>query len=517
MASPLLSERRFDRSTGPDSLDFARSADGRVLPGVSANEALRLLAEAEALRARAVAHLSVADNHEIAALRGYLSPSRMIAHKTSASKAEAEMLARIAAFIGRHPATAAALADGRITIAYADHLARAEHRLRDEYARDENQLLAACESRDPEELGRFVSQWRWNNNQSASQHDAARSFNNRGVSIQEGFDGSGSVHANLDATGLATVTAALETPPDRNNGPDEPRTLAQRRADRLVGICDDTLDGAGPTNTGQPDGESRDDTGNERGHGRGEGDTRSRKGCGHDARPDGSSRRSQPRNDATAGDGSGDDADPDPSNGEPTLEKEPVRLSPESADLLLNLLAGEPVNPNRDTADEICAALGLPTLADIAMGASSRSTIDVIVDIETLLGRDHPDIGSIQQTLADGRPIPTEVWERLACDTSIRRVVTKGNSQILNYGRKTAVISPQLRNAIRKRDLHCQFAGCDIAARYCDIHHLIPWHKGGRTDEQNLACVCRRHHNMIHDAGWTLTRSKSGLLITTSP
>lgn len=151
------------------------------------------------------------------------------------------------------------------------------------------------------------------------------------------------------------------------------------------------------------------------------------------------------------------------------------------------------------------------------MGAPSRSTIDVVIDLQTLLGQDHPDIEAIRATLASGTPIPTPVWERFACDPSIRRVLTMGKSQIIDYGYKTPLISHQLRAAIRKRDLRCQFRGCDIHARYCDVHHLIAWHEGGPTDEQNLACVCRRHHGLVHDVGWRLHRNKNGLIITTSP
>jgi len=454
--------RRVEPFSGEPAPAFARSADGRVLPGPASKRAIRLLIEAEKLRAEAVAHLAVADNHEIAAMQGYLSPSRMIAHKTSASKAEADMLARVAAFVGRHAATAQALAEGRLSIAHADRLARVEGKLRDEYTRDEQQLLKACGTRDPEQLGRFLEQWRWKNDEAASKADAGRRFTNRGVTVQERFDGSGTGRCDLDATGLAAFMAALETPPDPTKGPDEPRTLAQRRADRLVGICHETL-GATPN----PDPEDDD-------HG----------ACGDDH---------------CAG------------------PKEPVQLSPESVESLLRLITGEDPSLTPVTSAEICAALGLPTLTDIAMGAPARSTMDVMIDLETLLGRNHPDIETIQQMLADGRPLPTEVWEMLACDTSVRRVITKGKSQILNYGRKTEIISSQLRKAIRKRDQHCQFAGCDVPASWCDVHHLIAWHKGGPTDERNLACVCRKHHGMLHKLGWTLHRDKHGRLQTTSP
>ena len=88
---------------------------------------------------------------------------------------------------------------------------------------------------------------------------------------------------------------------------------------------------------------------------------------------------------------------------------------------------------------------------------------------------------------------------------------------VLDYGTATPTINPALRRAILLRDRHCQFAGCDIPARWCDIHHIQPVAQGGPTNERNLACVCRKHHGLIHDTGWQLTRKPSGTLHTRSP
>ena len=32
----------------------------------------------------------------------------------------------------------------------------------------------------------------------------------------------------------------------------------------------------------------------------------------------------------------------------------------------------------------------------------------------------------------------------------------------------------------------------------CEIHHIIPWADGGRTDLNNLTLLCNRHHHIHH-------------------
>ena len=45
----------------------------------------------------------------------------------------------------------------------------------------------------------------------------------------------------------------------------------------------------------------------------------------------------------------------------------------------------------------------------------------------------------------------------------------------------------------------CVWPGCTEPATRTQVHHLIPWSAGGLTELDNLAPVCRPHHNMIHD------------------
>jgi hypothetical protein len=71
-------------------------------------------------------------------------------------------------------------------------------------------------------------------------------------------------------------------------------------------------------------------------------------------------------------------------------------------------------------------------------------------------------------------------------------------SQPPGLGRTTRVIPPHLRKAVIQRDKKCRFPGCQQPPSVCQIHHLIPWAKGGPTTLGNLALfcrLCRRRHN----------------------
>jgi hypothetical protein len=79
-------------------------------------------------------------------------------------------------------------------------------------------------------------------------------------------------------------------------------------------------------------------------------------------------------------------------------------------------------------------------------------------------------------------------------------------------------IPVHLRRAVRKRDRHCRFPGCDLPPAACDIHHLIHRKDGGRHALANLTMLCRFHHLVaIHRWGWTLTLHPDGTTTAVSP
>ena len=91
-------------------------------------------------------------------------------------------------------------------------------------------------------------------------------------------------------------------------------------------------------------------------------------------------------------------------------------------------------------------------------------------------------------------------------------------SQPLDIGRSTRTVPAHLYKAVILRDQHCQFPGCTQPPSMCEVHHLIPWAKGGPTSLGNLRLFCRFHHQIaIHRWGWTITCHPDGTRTATGP
>ena len=73
-----------------------------------------------------------------------------------------------------------------------------------------------------------------------------------------------------------------------------------------------------------------------------------------------------------------------------------------------------------------------------------------------------------------------------------------------------------LAQRVRDRDRTCRFPGCGVAARRCDLDHVVPY-PDGSTSEDNLVSLCRTHHGFKHHSGWVLTMDAFGTCTWTSP
>jgi len=73
-------------------------------------------------------------------------------------------------------------------------------------------------------------------------------------------------------------------------------------------------------------------------------------------------------------------------------------------------------------------------------------------------------------------------------------------------------VPASIRNAVRLRDKHCQWAGgCDQPAAACDVHHVRHKANGGPTSLKECVLLCRFHHQIaIHRWGWTLVVNPDG-------
>ena len=130
----------------------------------------------------------------------------------------------------------------------------------------------------------------------------------------------------------------------------------------------------------------------------------------------------------------------------------------------------------------------------------------MIVHVDATTLADHNDSGRCE--LENRSPLIPDTARRLACDGAIIRLLERDGATI-DIGRKTRAIPPALQRALSARDRGCRFPGC-TASRYVDAHHITHWANGGHTKLANLIQLCRHHHRLIHEGGYTITPTPHG-------
>jgi hypothetical protein len=148
-----------------------------------------------------------------------------------------------------------------------------------------------------------------------------------------------------------------------------------------------------------------------------------------------------------------------------------------------------------------------------ALTEKAQTQINVTTSLETLLGLDGAPAAEMDYSL----PISSKTVERLACDSSVTRILLGSESQVIDVGRSKRVVSGPARKALEVRDRHCQWPGCDRAARLTVAHHVVHWIHGGTTDLDNLVLLCPRHHWLVHEGGWQLVRGDGGKMLAVPP
>lgn len=128
-----------------------------------------------------------------------------------------------------------------------------------------------------------------------------------------------------------------------------------------------------------------------------------------------------------------------------------------------------------------------------------RTQVVVHIDAATLANHEH-----LRSELGDGVAIAPETARRLACDSSVVPLLESDGST-LSVGRKRRTIPPALRRALQARDETCRFPGCENR-RFVDAHHIHHWARGGETKLDNLLLLCRHHHRLVHERGFTVER-----------
>jgi hypothetical protein len=166
-----------------------------------------------------------------------------------------------------------------------------------------------------------------------------------------------------------------------------------------------------------------------------------------------------------------------------------------------------------DEADELVdvTGLGIPGVTTV-----SRAWLDSIPGSPTARHSTRP-----MEEAEHPVRVATEV---AVCETSTGGVV--GRIDRTGTGppraRGGGVVQPSyvppawMVSLVKARDGGCRFPGCTVAARFCDLDHVVPW-PAGPTALPNLACLCRRHHRIKQRRGWRARLDGDGTMTWTDP
>lgn len=158
----------------------------------------------------------------------------------------------------------------------------------------------------------------------------------------------------------------------------------------------------------------------------------------------------------------------------------------------------------RTAAQRRAEALGLvaKTFCDIGAGQQEHTNaphVAVLLDWNTIT--DSVPLATIGN---DGTPITRNLLDQLLCESTVTRIVTGPQGEVLDVGRSRRTPSRAQRQAVIARDQHCRFPGCDRPASWSEIHHVHAWQHGGPTNLHNLVLLCSHHHHVVHRPGWTV-------------
>lgn len=171
-----------------------------------------------------------------------------------------------------------------------------------------------------------------------------------------------------------------------------------------------------------------------------------------------------------------------------------------------------PPKANRDAEALHQLLAGYGTSPEAVKRHGHTATLDLVVDIETLQGK---DTGRLP--LLEGKPISVARARLLACEAGIiPSVFNYATGEAVELGRALRLPNTALR---RKLELEqpggCAWHECGRPVAWTEAHHIVHWADGGATTAENLILLCRFHHGRIHTQGWSVEKTGPGQALIT--
>ena len=106
-------------------------------------------------------------------------------------------------------------------------------------------------------------------------------------------------------------------------------------------------------------------------------------------------------------------------------------------------------------------------------------------------------------------PVAADVALRLACDARVTLVGRGSRWDHPRPGHGSPGSDDGAADEIARRDKGCRVPGCPYC-EFTNVHHMNHWIRGGLTNLDNLITLCGRHHNAVHELGWSILGDANG-------
>jgi hypothetical protein len=176
--------------------------------------------------------------------------------------------------------------------------------------------------------------------------------------------------------------------------------------------------------------------------------------------------------------------------------------------------------------DERCCHAFMEMIRSSAGTEATASPFWVVVHVPvTAIVEDSSESPNLAGELEHDGLIDCQTVRRIACDATISIAVDDDVGHTMYEGRAQRFPTQAQRREVMRRDRHCRFPDCTNKT-FTNVHHIVPWEPGGRTDLDNLALTCLYHHRLVHNDGWTMSGNAneeltflgpSGRLMTSRP
>lgn len=188
--------------------------------------------------------------------------------------------------------------------------------------------------------------------------------------------------------------------------------------------------------------------------------------------------------------------------------------APNGAEPLVNIIIDE------RTWALVLADMGLAPDTNLAgdtidpfTGMPATAAHDLLADLTS----DPAAFAAMRCETSDGTVVHPHDVLRAALAGHVRRVVVGARSVPIDLGRKSRLFTGPARDAAKLLIRHCEHAGCDLPADFCQVDHVTEWADLGCTDQDNAAVACGPHNRLKHRRRYTTRRDRHGHSYTIRP